>query len=92
MIPGVGGRGLLDCLPSAVLRNGKLLSGFPGIGSLLDVYPETGWTVVVVTNDGRMPVVSQEVGGREPNPVTAGTTGRSHAVALDRSGPGWLLR
>jgi CubicO group peptidase (beta-lactamase class C family) len=41
--------------------------GFPGIGSILDIYFETGWTVVVLTNDGSMPAVSQklrEVAGR----------------------------
>jgi CubicO group peptidase (beta-lactamase class C family) len=42
--------------------------GFPGISSVLDVYPETGWTVVVLSNvDGGMLPVAQklrEVAGR----------------------------
>jgi CubicO group peptidase (beta-lactamase class C family) len=42
--------------------------GFPGISSVLDVYPDTGWTVVVLSNvDGGMPPVAQklrEVAGR----------------------------
>jgi CubicO group peptidase (beta-lactamase class C family) len=41
--------------------------GFPGIGSILDIYLDSGWTVVVLTNDGSMPTVAQklrEVAGR----------------------------
>jgi CubicO group peptidase (beta-lactamase class C family) len=41
--------------------------GFPGIGSILDMYLDSGWTVVVLTNDGSMPPVAQklrEVAGR----------------------------
>jgi CubicO group peptidase (beta-lactamase class C family) len=42
--------------------------GFPGISSVLDIYPETGWTVVVLSNvDDGMPPVAQklrEVAGR----------------------------
>jgi CubicO group peptidase (beta-lactamase class C family) len=42
--------------------------GFPGISSVLDVYPDTGWTVVVLSNvDGGMFPVAQklrEVAGR----------------------------
>jgi CubicO group peptidase (beta-lactamase class C family) len=42
--------------------------GFPGISSVLDVYPDTGWTVVVLSNvDDGMPAVAEklrEVAGR----------------------------
>jgi CubicO group peptidase (beta-lactamase class C family) len=42
--------------------------GFPGIASVLDIYPDTGWTVVVLANvDGGMSPVAQklrEVAGR----------------------------
>ena len=42
--------------------------GFPGIASVLDIYLDTGWTVVVLSNvDGGMPPVAQklrEVAGR----------------------------
>ena len=36
--------------------------GFPGIASVLDIYPDTGWTVVVLSNvDGGMPPVAQKL-------------------------------
>lgn len=36
--------------------------GFPGIASVLDIYPDTGWTVVVLANvDGGMPPVAQKL-------------------------------
>ena len=42
--------------------------GFPGISSVLDIYLDTGWTVVVLSNvDGGMQPVAQklrEVAGR----------------------------
>lgn len=42
--------------------------GFPGIASVVDIYPDTGWTVVVLSNvDGGMGPVAQrlrEVAGR----------------------------
>jgi hypothetical protein len=42
--------------------------GFPGISSVLDIYLDSGWTIVVLSNvDGGMPPVSQklrEVAGR----------------------------
>jgi CubicO group peptidase (beta-lactamase class C family) len=42
--------------------------GFPGIASVLDIYPDSGWTIVVLSNvDGGMSPVAQklrEVAGR----------------------------
>lgn len=42
--------------------------GFSGISSVLDIYPDTGWTVVVLSNsdDGMSPVAQKlrEVAGR----------------------------
>jgi CubicO group peptidase (beta-lactamase class C family) len=42
--------------------------GFPGIASILDIYPDSGWTIVVLSNvDGGMSPVAQklrEVAGR----------------------------
>jgi len=42
--------------------------GFPGISSVLDIYPDTGWTIVVLSNvdDGAPPVEQKlrEVAGR----------------------------
>ena len=36
--------------------------GFPGIASVLDIYPDTGWTVVVLSNvDGGMQAVAQKL-------------------------------
>jgi len=36
--------------------------GFPGISSVLDIYPESGWTVVVLANtDNGMPAVAEKM-------------------------------
>jgi CubicO group peptidase (beta-lactamase class C family) len=36
--------------------------GFPGISSVLDIYPDTGWTIVVLSNvDEGMPAVEQKL-------------------------------
>jgi CubicO group peptidase (beta-lactamase class C family) len=52
----------------ALGRSAGHSGGFPGISSVLDIYLDTGWTVVVLSNvDGGMPSVAQklrEVAGR----------------------------